>query len=116
MVSDRAGFLHHGIYAGNCLVIHYAGLCETFQYGPVEEAPLSRFAACHAVWSLEQPDSDYRGQKVLCRARGRLGECRYKLLTNNCEHFCNWYLHGHARSDQVRRFWTNPFYAMRLIR
>ncbi|MNP27424.1 hypothetical protein D3C76_1203340 [compost metagenome] len=39
LVSDRAGFLHHGIYAGNGLVIHYAGLCETFQYGPVEEYP-----------------------------------------------------------------------------
>jgi hypothetical protein len=30
-----------------------------------------------------------------------VGEDRYRLLTNNCEHFCEWCLHGTARSFQV---------------
>jgi Lecithin retinol acyltransferase len=31
----------------------------------------------------------------------RLGESDYRLLTNNCEHFCNWCLSGVSRSAQV---------------
>ncbi|WP_449432128.1 lecithin retinol acyltransferase family protein [Pseudomonas putida] len=116
LVCERPGYLHHGIYAGNGRVIHYAGLCDFLRYGPIEEVSLSHFAGHHDVWSMAQPESDYRSQQVIARARGRIGECRYKLLTNNCEHFCTWCLYGKARSEQVRRFWVNPFYAMRLIR
>ena len=39
--------------------------------------------------------------EVIARARSRLGEKKYRLLTNNCEHFCEWALHGIARSFQV---------------
>lgn len=35
------------------------------------------------------------------RARSRLGEDRYRLTTNNCEHFCAWCITGDSRSDQV---------------
>jgi hypothetical protein len=38
---------------------------------------------------------------VICRARSRLGEDRYHLLDNNCEHLVEWCLHGVARSFQV---------------
>lgn len=31
----------------------------------------------------------------------RLGEHRYRLLTNNCEHFCEWCVNGAHRSYQV---------------
>ena len=116
LVSDRTGYLHHGIYVGNGRVIHYAGLCESLRYGPVEEVSLSRFSRRNDVWSIEDCDSEYRAQDVVARARSRVGECRYRLLTNNCEHFCNWCLYGKAWSDQVRRFWSNPIFATRLIR
>ena len=33
--------------------------------------------------------------------RTRLGEKRYRLLTNNCEHFVEWCLHGVHRSFEV---------------
>jgi hypothetical protein len=35
------------------------------------------------------------------RARSRLGERRYDVLRNNCEHFCNWCQVGESRSRQV---------------
>ena len=35
------------------------------------------------------------------RARSRLGEDRYRLWSNNCEHFVHWCLTGSARSRQV---------------
>jgi Lecithin retinol acyltransferase len=43
------------------------------------------------------------------RARSRIGEDDYRLLTNNCEHFCNWCLCGVSRSAQVERRWQLPF-------
>ncbi|ANI59976.1 NC domain containing protein [Pseudomonas sp. GR 6-02] len=44
-----------------------------------------------------------------------MGENQYRLLTNNCEHFCNWCLYGESRSDQVRNFAVHPFAALRLL-
>jgi hypothetical protein len=45
----------------------------------------------------------------------RVGENRYRLLTNNCEHFCNWCLWGKSYSEQVRCFITHPFSTLRLL-
>lgn len=115
LVARRAGYLHHGIYTGRGRVIHYAGLCDGLGYGPIEEVSLLRFAGKGDVWSLKQAGSEYSPAEVLTRAHSRLGECRYRLLTNNCEHFCHWCLHGKPRSDQVRRFWRDPVFAMNLI-
>jgi hypothetical protein len=35
------------------------------------------------------------------RARSRLGEDRYRFLSNNCEHFCEWCIAGSSRSTQI---------------
>jgi hypothetical protein len=43
---------------------------------------------------------------VVARARSRLGENRYRLTTNNCEHFCEWCLSGESRSEQVERIFN----------
>jgi hypothetical protein len=45
---------------------------------------------------------------VINRARSRVGEDRYRLLTNNCEHFCEWCLHGEHRSYQVEEWLARP--------
>ena len=37
------------------------------------------------------------------RARSRLGENHYRLLSNNCEHFVEWCLYDVHRSFQVER-------------
>ena len=37
------------------------------------------------------------------RARSRLGENRFRILTNNCEHFCAWVLRDERYSHQVER-------------
>jgi Lecithin retinol acyltransferase len=39
--------------------------------------------------------------EIARRARSRLGENRYHILTNNCEHFCEWCVRGEHRSYQV---------------
>jgi hypothetical protein len=45
---------------------------------------------------------------VVERVRSRLGERRYRVLTNNCEHFCAWALRDERRSRQVERLRATP--------
>jgi len=81
-----------------------AGLSRAIRRGPVEEVPLERFAngrpvhiECRNTPALEEQD-------IVIRARSRLGENRYRLLTNNCEHFSEWSRFGISRSAQVERW------------
>ena len=99
----RKGYTHHGIYAGNGRVIHYAGLHRGWRAGPVEEVPIEEFARGRTVEVVAHCALRYDREASVDRARSRLGESRYRLLTNNCEHFCNWCLDGEQRSEQVER-------------
>ena len=62
---------------------------------------ISRTAAAYWV-RHDRPRFDRR--EVVARARSRLGERSYRILTNNCEHFCEWCLNGASRSTQVERW------------
>src|SRR5277367_5241092 len=108
LVTARRGYLHHGIYVGDCKVVHYPGLAYGLRGGPVEEVPLARFASSQCVWIRPCTPSDFAVREVLSRARSRVGENRYRLLTNNCEHFCEWCLRGTPRSLQVEACLTWP--------
>jgi hypothetical protein len=60
------------------------------------------------VWIKPGNRPGYADRQVVERARSRLGENRYRLLTNNCEHFCTWCLYGESRSEQVHACLTYP--------
>jgi Lecithin retinol acyltransferase len=102
LVTTRTLYSHHGIYVGNGRVIHYAGLSHGLRRGPVEDVSLEYFAHGHGIRVRDdRPRFDRR--EVVARARSRLGESSYRILTNNCEHFCEWCLNGASRSRQVER-------------
>jgi|SRR5271170_3473268 len=110
LTTTRRGYCHHGIYVGKGRVVHYSGLSGSFwQCGPVEEVTLSRFALGRPVRIVEHLKSAYSPEEIVRRAQSRLGENDYRLLTNNCEHFCNWCLSGVSHSDQVQRPLQLPF-------
>ncbi|WP_439687117.1 lecithin retinol acyltransferase family protein [Cupriavidus oxalaticus] len=90
------------------MVVHYAGYCHRKQRGPVEELPLAAFADGHDIVVLAPVAPRYSPTMSVQRARSRLGEDRYRLLTNNCEHFCMWCLYGEGRSLQVRHCLIHP--------
>jgi hypothetical protein len=115
LVTVRDGYSHHGIYVGGGKVVHYAGLCTTLHRGPVEEVALERFAAGRDILVVQDPQRRYSCIEAVQRARSRLGENRYSLLTNNCEHFCTWCIEGVARSEQVRACFTHPLAAVRAL-
>jgi hypothetical protein len=45
---------------------------------------------------------------VTHRARSRIGEDCYRILSNNCEHFCEWCLRDERRSHQVESLLALP--------
>ena len=104
LVTPRFGYAHHGIYVGNGKVVHYAGLSRALVLrGPVEEVSLEEFADGRTVVIKSRPRPRFAPHEVVARARSRLGEDRYRLTTNNCEHFCEWCLSDESRSEQVER-------------
>jgi hypothetical protein len=100
LIVSRTGYRHHGIYVGSGRVIHYAGGIRSPE-GLIEEVSIVEFSRGGAVRVGRQPDGALRGLNVVLRARSRLGEQRYDVVRNNCEHFCNWCQFGEHRSSQI---------------
>jgi hypothetical protein len=115
VITSRNGYVHHGIYLGEQHVIHYAGLCGGFETGPIEIIPLTRFANGRQVSVRRHLQAGFKPELVLARALSRVGEARYRLLTNNCEHFCYWSLFGKSESPQVRDVLSHPLNAIKLM-
>lgn len=107
LVSPRAFYEHHGIYVGGGCVIHYAGLTNRRWRGPVEEVFLVDFANGHPV-RIRHDERLFTCAEVVARARSRMGERRYRIFTNNCEHFCAWVLREDCRSAQVEQLRCVP--------
>ena len=105
LIVSRRGYKHHGIYSGDGRVIHYSGGVR-YQQGRIEEISLQDFVGNRPVYACRAPDG-LRAEDIVRRARSRLGECRYDLFTNNCEHFCNWCQVGEPLSQQIESL-TRP--------
>ncbi|XUW90518.1 lecithin retinol acyltransferase family protein [Burkholderia sp. M6-3] len=112
LTTRRPGYVHHGIYIGDGKVIHYAGFSRRFCRGPVEIVSIDEFAAGLGVEVISHPFARYTGLAAVRRAASRLGERNYRLLTNNCEHFCLWCLFGHGKSEQVQACLRNPAHGL----
>ncbi|RQP27045.1 lecithin retinol acyltransferase family protein [Burkholderia ubonensis] len=115
LMTRRPGYAYHGIYIGGGKVIHYAGLSRRFRSGPVEVVSVDCFVAGAGLAIIQHDCAPYSGSEVARRAASRLGECNYRLLTNNCEHFCLWCLFGVARSEQVEACLRNPAHAATVV-
>jgi hypothetical protein len=115
VATPRLGYVHHGICVGDGRVVHYAGLSGRLRRGPIQEVSLDEFTGAGGIWFELPTLAVFDAAEVVRRARSRLGEDHYRLLTNNCEHFCYWCLRGEPRSYQIeRRFGAAR--AMRAVR
>lgn len=108
LVTPRRGFAHHGIYVGGGKVIHYKSVAHRLRRFPVEEVSLARFALGREIWIRAHGEPRFDNTEVARRARSRLGEDRYRILSNNCEHFCEWCLRDEHRSYQVESLLALP--------
>lgn len=103
VVSPRAGYSHHGIYVGDGLIVHYRGFERGLRIGPIEAVPIDRFARGRSLRVLPKSVPHLDASQIVERAMSRIGEDRYRILTNNCEHLCEWCVHAEQRSYQVDR-------------
>ncbi|WP_434576337.1 lecithin retinol acyltransferase family protein [Pseudomonas sp. Z3-6] len=107
LISPRGFYLHHGIYLGDLKVAHYSGFSGSLRSGPIEVIDLEHFAHGKPVWIAQEP-YEFSNDEVVRRALSRLGENRYRILSNNCEHFCNWCISGKHYSAQVDAYFQRP--------
>ena len=92
-------YQHHGIDGGDGSVIHYRKVGTA----TVSRTSFEAFAQGKPVYTLPQSVS-FIPDVVLNRAESRLGEQRYNLFFNNCEHFANWCKIGKNTSPQLDNF------------
>ncbi|HBE19177.1 MAG TPA: NC domain-containing protein [Cyanobacteria bacterium UBA11149] len=89
---------HHGIDCGDGTVIHYRKPSET-----VERTSFATFSKGNKVYVRKYP-THFIPDVVIKRAESRLGEKKYNLLYNNCEHLATWCKTGVSDSRQIRDF------------
>ena len=95
---------HHGIDCGNGMVIHYSKVgsepeirCTTYE----------SFARGNSVYHKPQALT-FVSEVVVRRAESRLGERKYDLFFNNCEHFANWCANDRSESQQLAVLGLRP--------
>lgn len=92
-------YQHHGIDCGDGQVIHYRKVGTA----TISRTSIEAFARGNPIYRLPQPVS-FIPDVVINRAESRLGEQRYNLFFNNCEHFANWCKTGQDVSPQLNEF------------
>ena len=105
LTTSRVGFVHDGIYVGDGKVVHCGAASGLLLRGPVEEISLSSFSRGRPVSVRRAGPAKFYPPEIIARARSCVGEDTYRPLTNNCEHFAEWCLHGRPPGG-IRRRWN----------
>jgi hypothetical protein len=93
-------YQHHGIDCGDDSVIHYRKPSEI-----VERTSLATFTRGNPIYVKQYLEGFcFIPEVVVERALSRLGEQKYNMLFNNCEHFATWCKTGISDSKQIRDF------------
>ena len=103
LVSNCGLYSHHGLYVGEGQVIHYAGFANDWKPGKVEQTDLASFEAGRGSYIRKYESRAFTREQSVARARGRIGESFYCLMSNNCEHFVVCCITGDHDSFQVVR-------------
>lgn len=100
LLNLQGVYEHHGIDCGDDTVIHYRKPSET-----IERTTMVTFARGNRVYIRKYLQGFcFIPDVVVNRAISRLGEQKYNLLFNNCEHFATWCKTGISDSQQIREF------------
>ncbi len=91
---------HHGIDCGDGTVIHYS---KADGEPTIKRTTIAEFSQGNPIYVKQRPIS-FVPDVVIERAKSRLGEQNYDLMTNNCEHFANWCKLGRNESEQLQNY------------
>jgi hypothetical protein len=101
--------LHRFLHRGRCLICRFPDKYRKPDLGTKISKMIQQpnlFTVLDSVSALltELSSSEfhlYSGKETADRARSRLGEDKYNLIFNNCEHFAVWCKTGISESSQV---------------
>jgi hypothetical protein len=94
---------HHGIDCGNDTVIHYQKNYKNEKNGIILWVSMKDFAKGGKIYTKIY-NNCAPPLIVVERAKRRLGETKYNLFYNNCEHFARYCKTGIAISDQIENY------------
>lgn len=97
----RGLYDHHGIDVGEGWIAHYSGGPKTKAGAGVVLSSREEFLEGGTLRVVPHARALPPSQ-VVDRALSRVGERRYSLIFNNCEHFARWCKTGRSSSRQVR--------------
>ena len=105
---NRGLYSHHGIYADDYCVFHFASPTEN-EMNPdtavVLYTTLEEFLKGGKLevreYSLEEEQRKRKPKEIIDAAIKSIGEGGYNVVSNNCEHFANKCVFGEAKSEQV---------------
>lgn len=86
-VDRKKHISHHGIYESYGRVIEYDG--EIIQRSTLNEF----LGSSHYLYRVDS-EARYSPDRIVHRAKSRIGEHAYHLWVNNCEHFARWCRNG----------------------
>lgn len=96
----RVGYYHHGIDIGKRRVIHFTGEPGSKSDASILETGIADILDGGELEIVEYAES-FPINEIVERAKSRLGETKYNLAFNNCEHFARWCVTGQHKSEQV---------------
>lgn len=97
----RSYYSHHGIYDGEGGVYHYSNTKSNdngwlidkdtmVSYSSLEAFVNSEYAEPNSKINVRYYKTELTGDEIIARCKERLGEQKYDVLYNNCEHFAYW--------------------------
>jgi len=97
----RLVYSHHGIYAEDGTVIHYAGEEKEKKYPLIRETDIEAFLKGGKLkrrnYKKRLPPSE-----TLSLAKKHMSNNSYSITLNNCEHFATYCATGKRKSRQLR--------------
>lgn len=119
LAADRGLYKHHGVDVGSGWVVNYGGATGRAK-SEVRLVTSAEFASGSTVRIVDDGSGRLSVSETVHRARGRLGEDAYHLMSSNCEHLALWSTTGYHQSGQVAGpRWLhhhlsplNPFYML----
>jgi cell wall-associated NlpC family hydrolase len=101
---DHGLYKHFGIYINDDCVIHYDGKIDDkfLRDMSIRQTNMDRFLAGKTNFQIyNSKNYNIDPLDVVSRAKSRIGEEKFNLIFNNCEHFGIWCKTGVSKSKQI---------------
>ena len=99
-------YIHYGIYINENCVFHYDGKIDDFFLRKmcISKTTIDRFLDGNSQYYIDKRNSKFDNDEVVKRATQKIGEEKFNLIFNNCEHFSMWCKADLKTSKQVNLY------------